>query len=67
MRYEEGSKFVIKGTSTSMASVFGFVTNLEKSKKFANVKTKYVTNRNERGVDVADFEIECLINIEGAP
>ncbi len=65
LHYEDEGKFAVKGTSTSMASVFGFVTNLEKSKKFNSVKTKYVTNRNDKGVDVADFEIECLIDTSG--
>lgn len=62
IRYEEGTRFSVKGTSESMASVFSFVTNLEKSKKFQSVKTKYVTSRNEDGVDMADFEIVSVIN-----
>ncbi len=59
VKYDGGDKFTIKGTSSTMASVFTFVTNLERSNQFQTVKTKYVTNRNESGVDLADFEIAC--------
>jgi len=63
IRYNESSeKFSIKGTAAVMASVFLFVSELEKSSIFKNVKTKYVTNRNENKRDVADFEINCLID-----
>jgi Tfp pilus assembly PilM family ATPase/Tfp pilus assembly protein PilN len=63
IRYEEGgTKFSVKGTSGTMASVFTFVTNLEKSQHFKNVKTKYVTSRSENGSDVADFEIVSSID-----
>ena len=66
IKYEDGEKFSIKGTSKTMASVFSFVSNLDKSSRFKNVKTKYVTTRNEDGVDVADFEIAANIKKEGA-
>ena len=61
MRYDEGQKFTVRGTSRSMSSVFAFVTNLEKSDKFQNVKAKYVTARVEDGQDVQDFEISMMI------
>ncbi len=61
IKYEDGERFSVKGTSTTMASVFAFVANLEKSNKFKSVKTKYVTTRNENGLDVADFEILASI------
>ncbi len=66
IKYEDGEKFSVKGTSKTMGSVFAFVSNLDKSAKFKNVKTKYVTTRNEDGVDVADFEIAMNIKKEGA-
>jgi len=65
IKYEEGSTFTVKGTSATMASVFSFVTNLEKSPRFKGVKTKYVTTRNENGQDVADFEINCQLERPG--
>lgn len=68
IRYDEASqKFSVKGTSSVMSSVFGFVSDLEKSMIFKNVKTRYVTSRQEAGRDVADFEINCLIETGGAP
>jgi Tfp pilus assembly protein PilN len=68
VRYEDGERFSIKGTSTTMSSVFTLITNLEKSKSklFTNVKTKYVTSRTEAGVDLADFEIVSDVQIEKA-
>ena len=67
IRYDESSqKFSIKGTSSVMSSVFGFVSALEKSDIFKNVKTRYVTSRQEGGRDVADFEINCLIEAGAA-
>ena len=65
IKYDESSsKFSIKGTSSVMSSVFSFVSELDKSGIFKNVKTKYVTSRNENGRDVADFEINCLIDLK---
>ncbi len=52
----------VKGTASAISSVFNFVTNLERTKIFKGGKTKYVTTRNENGVDVADFEIACELN-----
>ncbi len=61
LRYDEAERFTVRGTSRSMSSVFAFVTNLEKSSEFQNVKAKYVTARAEEGQDVQDFEISMMI------
>ncbi len=61
VKYEDGQKLSVKGTSAVMGSVFSFVTNLEKSKQFKSVKTKYVTSGNDGGKVVQDFEINALI------
>lgn len=61
IKYENSVKLSVKGTSSAMSAVFGFVGSLEKSPRFKNVKTKYVTTRSEEGVDVADFEISCAL------
>ncbi len=62
IKYDESSgKFSIKGTSSVMSSVFAYVSELDKSSIFKNVKTKGVNARNEGGRDVADFEINALI------
>ncbi len=66
IKYDSSSqKFSVKGTSSVMSSVFSFVSDLEKSASFKNVKTKYVTSRSEAGRDLADFEVNCLIEAAG--
>ncbi|OIO37157.1 MAG: hypothetical protein AUJ72_05065 [Candidatus Omnitrophica bacterium CG1_02_46_14] len=67
IKYEDGDKFSVKGTSKTMASVFAFVSSLDKSSHFKNVKTKYVTTRSENGADVADFEATMSIKKESTP
>ena len=63
IKYDEAtSKYSLKGTSSVMSSVFAFVSELDKTRILNNVKTKYVTSRNEQGRDVADFEINCMID-----
>jgi Tfp pilus assembly PilM family ATPase len=62
IKYDESTgKFAIKGTSSVTSSVFSYVTELDKTRIFKNVKPKYVNNRNEGGKDVADFEIESYV------
>lgn len=61
LKYDEAGKVIIKGTSSTMGSVFSFVSSLDKSAKFKSVKTKYVTSRAEKGADVADFEINAVL------
>ncbi|MFH0731465.1 MAG: pilus assembly protein PilM [Candidatus Omnitrophota bacterium] len=56
--------FSIKGTADSMAAVFSFVEEMEKSRYFKDVKNRYTTKRKKGDVDVADFEIISLINKE---
>ncbi len=60
IRYEEGQKFSVKGSSPSMGAVFALVSSLEKSEGFRDVKTKHVTSRNEQG-DVVDFEVSATM------
>lgn len=67
IRYDESTqKFSVKGTSSAMSSVFSYVSGLEKMEIFKNVKTRNVTRRQEAGRDMADFEINCLIDTGGA-
>lgn len=61
VRFDDQGKFTVRGTAESMSSVFGFVENLEKSKYFKDVKTKYTTKRKEGQRDVTDFEIASSI------
>ena len=52
---------VLRGVSNNMPAVFTFVSALEESEYFQNVKTKYATQRKAKGREVTDFEISCLL------
>lgn len=64
IRFEEQSKFSIRGTARSTSTIFSFVDNIEKSKYFKEAKTRYTTKRREGSRDVTDFEINCLLEKE---
>lgn len=53
--------FTIKGTSETMATVFKLVGDMEKSKYFQNVRTKYTKKRKEENKDLTDFHIVCTL------
>jgi Tfp pilus assembly protein PilN len=59
--YDKKGTFQLKGTAKSMSTVFSFVSNMESSKYFKEVKTRHTTKRKEGSKDVTDFEIICLI------
>jgi type IV pilus assembly protein PilM len=61
IRFDEQGKFFIRGTAEAMSSVFSFADNMQKSKYFKEVKTRYTTKRKEGASDVTDFEISCLL------
>lgn len=62
---EEDGTIVIRGVSESMSRVFNFVTALEESDLFKNVKTRSTTAKKDRGKDAAAFEIG--FKLESAP
>lgn len=62
---EDDGSISIQGVSESMSRVFNFVTRLEESEIFKNVKTKSTTAKKDRGKDVAAFEI--AFRLESAP
>ena len=64
IRYEDQTKFTLRGTAESMSSVFSFVDSMEKSKFFRDVKTRYTTTRKKGTKDVTDFEIVCVLEKE---
>jgi Tfp pilus assembly protein PilN len=66
IRFDGQGKFSIKGTAESMSTVFSFVDNMEKSKYFKDVKTRYTTKRKDGLKDVADFEIVSSLEGEGS-
>jgi len=56
----EKKEAIIKGRAHEMSDVFKFVTTLENSEMFANVKTSYTTTKKDGDTEYADFEIICL-------
>ena len=43
-----------------MSNVFSFVTTLEGSPYFENVKTTYTTTKKDQGQEYTKFEIICM-------
>ncbi len=52
----------LAGTADSMSRVFAFVTELEESQYFKDVKTNSTKSRRQGQREVADFEIECTFS-----
>ncbi len=61
IRFDSQGKFSLTGTALSMSTVFSFVDDMEKSKYFKEVKTKYTIKRKEELKDVTDFELAALL------
>ncbi len=57
---EEGKRVVLQGRAFAMSNVFEFVTTLENSPFFENVKTTYTTTKKEKNIEYAKFEIICM-------
>ena len=63
MEYESHKTVTLRGTAPSLSSIFNYVTTLEKSPYFENVKVKYANKRTGQAAqDTADFEIICPIS-----
>jgi len=62
MEYESHKTVTLRGTSPGLSDVFKFVTILEKSPYFENVKVKYANKRAGQAPEQADFEIVCPIS-----
>jgi len=56
---EEKKQAVLKGLAVAMSDVFKFVTVLENSHYFENVKTTYTTTKKDENTEYASFEIIC--------
>ncbi len=60
IRLDEQGRCTIRGSAESMSVVFSLMEDMEKSRFFDEVKTKYTTKRREGSRDVTDFEIVSL-------
>ena len=56
---DETNQVVLKGRAFAMSDVFKFITTLENSPYFENVKTTYTTTKKEEDIEYAEFEIIC--------
>ena len=61
---EENKEAVLKGSALAMSNVFKFVTALENSRYFENVKTTHTTTKKEKDAEYVDFEIVCAYEKE---
>jgi len=59
--YDNQGNLKFSGTADSMSKVFAFVTKLEESNHFRNVKAEQTKSRREGKQEVADFEISCSL------
>lgn len=57
--YEEGKNCLLRGVSEKLSDVFKFVSTLEESPYFENVKVNYATKRAIKNTEITDFEIVC--------
>jgi len=61
IKMDTEKKMHLKGTARAMSNVFSFVSDLEESDYFSNVKTNYTTSRKKDDEDWADFGISCVL------
>jgi len=57
---EEEKQTILQGNASAMSNVFEFVTTLENSPFFENVKTTYTTTKKDKEGEYAKFEIICM-------
>ncbi len=61
---EEDEKTILQGRAKEMSNVFSFVTILENSPYFENVKTTYTTTKKDQNEEYTKFEIICMYEKE---
>ncbi|MGE5280585.1 MAG: pilus assembly protein PilM [Deltaproteobacteria bacterium] len=57
----ETGTFSVKGEAASMAVVFAYVGDLEKSDMFKEVKTRYTSKKKVEGQELVDFELSGVL------
>lgn len=57
---------LLKGQAPSISDVNRLVTDLEKSPLFHHVQARYINKRAFQDQEVADFEIQCPLALEGS-
>ncbi|MDD5643951.1 MAG: pilus assembly protein PilM [bacterium] len=61
--YDGKTQLILRGTSKNTSEVFKFVSSLEESGLFINVKARYATKRSEEDKELTDFEIVCPLEM----
>ncbi len=61
---EEENRTILQGRADEMSNVFSFVTTLENSPYFENVKTTYTTTKKDQGEEYTKFEVICMYEKE---
>jgi Tfp pilus assembly PilM family ATPase len=59
--YEDGRSCLLRGTSQKLSDVFKFISLLEDSAYFENVKVRYATKRVVGKKELTDFEVICQL------
>ena len=62
LNYESSKSLILRGNASSLDEIIKFITILEDSPYFENVKIKYTAKKSITGKQVTDFEIICLLS-----
>ncbi len=60
--YRSNRSLILRGNAPSLDDVIKFISILEESQYFENVKMKYTTKRTVRDKRITDFEIVCMLS-----
>jgi len=61
VRLRESGSFSVKGEATSMAAVFAYAGELEKSDTLKEMKTRYTSKKKVEGRELVDFELSGML------
>jgi len=59
LSFDGKEELTLRGQANEMSEVFNFVSKLEESPYFQDVKSKYATKRKVEDKEITDFEISC--------
>lgn len=66
LSFDRKGIIILQGTTSAMSDVFNFVNKLEKSSKFKDVETNYVSKRQLKDRETVDFQITCRLSSGGS-
>ncbi len=65
LSFDRKGVIILQGTTSAMSDVFSFVNKMEKSSKFKDVETNYVSKRQLKDKETVDFQITCRLSPGG--